>query len=1076
MAPSQKLPTFEGYEMLGFLGEGKMGMVYKAKSIKTQQVVALKVFKEELKSDVKKLVRFKKEGDILVKVKHKNIINASDFGEQNGLHYYAMEVVMGKDLKEKCDEIGGPLDPRWAMFYCYQASSALQYLNFHGIIHRDLKPANIMIGYDHKVKVCDLSFARTDEYDDLLSKEGCTVGTPNYMSPELARAESQIDIQTDIYSLGASIYYCLVNASPFTGSTPQEVMVKHCEEPLVPPHVRNPKVPKQISDIVCKMMAKTREERYKDPVELLRDIRTVIHVKSMEEQAKNLKQIPCSNCGTLNEGQARECFNCFYDLNPGQTIGFQLFEDELNCPLCEGVMGVANPACPHCGVMICPSCFEAVMPGETECQNCQAKLLHTAITSTEPENSPSIPTKKSKKNLAKEGAQEADSPQGQAVEKQSAGTVNLDSKMIGMILGAVVLLCILYMNFFSSKKPKPRPIPNTNQTQNNNQNNTKNPSDSGDPLNATQKAEILIRQIPALDEKMTALKSSIEAGNQQVEQELEELQNLFQDSRGQLDEETQLAYENHLKELQEKVLAQKQVPPVKLTPTELAKQAYKEGDLAFREGKLDEAKLHFEETLTQDPKTLRAHELLIQIASRQNNPQELILRLKNLKKELSLDSKMELLLGDTYYDIGNYEGAYESYQASKITIQDRQRGEKYLTCLQKANKIEDLIKAYKELSEDRQQGKIYLAKLLRLLETHQKTEEFLAELPRLIEKDPTFYDLPYYRLLQESFSNTLTAETVDRITLKDGSVLEGAIINEQAQYLTFKSNDEDGKQSLVYPKDIQNTEKAVPSLLNQKLLEYLELRKKGDLEKVLEFCQMQTDSEFEKYTISTAIALIHQQPEHPAANDVITRLHYTKIEDGYMPLTAQEFQNVLEKLKKNDLKGALPLLENILKISPNHPEANFLTALAFFEEKEYRKTATAFKKLGKILKGTSLDELRKEAIESAEKLNQLDCKDCKGEGIKCVRCNRGKIATKCKTCRGTGQQGGTRCLKCQGRKTIDEECSRCNGTGVQECKKCGATQRSTPPAKRDARAFYSSLLRDWSSQVEVLGKLSLKYD
>ncbi|MEK7486614.1 MAG: protein kinase, partial [Planctomycetota bacterium] len=951
MAPT--LPTIEGYDVLDFLGEGRMGLVYKATNKQNRQIVALKVLKEELNSDVKKLVRFKKEGDILVKLKHKNIISASDSNEKNGLHYYAMEVVLGKDLKEKCDEIRGPLEPKWAMYYCYQAAAALQYLNFNKVVHRDLKPANIMIGYDHCVKVCDLSFARTDEYDDLLSKEGCTVGTPNYMSPELARAEDKIDIQTDIYSLGASIYYTLVNASPFTGATPQEVMTKHCEEPLVPPHVRNPKVPKPISDIICKMMAKTREERYLDPVALLRDIRTVVNIKEMEDNAKNNKQTMCPNCSTLNSAQTQECINCFHDLLPMQSVGLKLFEDEMNCPLCNGVMNTSENGCPHCGVLVCPGCSDAVMPGEDSCQSCGAKLA--LINSLPPATSAAeggAGKSKSGGDKKKSGGDKSGKPSGKekGETKESAGKdggVVLDSGKVVMILGAVVFLIVLwigYSQFFNDGPPKKNNISQKNTDPKNTDPKNTNVKD---PVTGDEK---LIQQIPALDERLKAMKATVAAGNAKVDQELKELEEMFSQSRDQLTEEAQQEYENNIKELKDQALAKQQAIKNQPTPAELAQQVFREGEKAFREGKLEEARQQMEATLKHDPQTKRAYELLIQIASIQKNSRELVLRLKTLKQQFPLDSRQELLLADTLFDLKNYEEAYASYQNAKITIQDKQRGAQVLQCLLETKKLNELVTAYKELSSDRQDGKIYQAKILRLAEENKMNEVFLEQLPNLIQKDASYYDLSYYRLLRESINGTLGGTKIDRVTLKDGTMIEGHIVNEQAQYITFK--DEDGKQSLLYSKDLNKVEKEVLPSLDQKLVQYLELRKSGNLEKVLDFCLAQPEPEFQKYAVSASILLLGNQPDHPGATAALSKLNYLKVVDGYIPSTAKDFQDVIEKLKKNDLKGSIPLLDNILKSNPNHFESNFLKAIVFFDDKDYRKASSALKKLQKLFKGT----------------------------------------------------------------------------------------------------------------------------
>jgi serine/threonine-protein kinase len=264
-----------GYKVLGKLGSGAMAVVYKARQLSLDRIVAIKILPRRYTEKSDYVKRFFKEGKLAAKLNHNNIVQAIDVGEAGGLYYFVMEFVEGKSLYDDLSK-GKVFGEKEALEVLIQLAHALAHAHAHSMIHRDVKPKNIMINLDGVVKLADMGLARlTSDVEAAESEKGKAFGTPYYIAPEQIRGEVNIDGRADIYSLGATFYHMVTGRVPFEASTPSEVMRKHLKEPLVPPDHINMALTAGISEVIEVMMAKKTKDRYNSMEELLIDIKAI---------------------------------------------------------------------------------------------------------------------------------------------------------------------------------------------------------------------------------------------------------------------------------------------------------------------------------------------------------------------------------------------------------------------------------------------------------------------------------------------------------------------------------------------------------------------------------------------------------------------------------------------------------------------------------------------------------------------------------------------------------------------------------------------------------------------------------
>lgn len=269
--PAQQIP---GYQLQRRIGAGAMAVVYKARQLSLDRIVAVKVLPKRLSKNAEFVERFYREGRAAAALNHPNIVQAIDVGEAGGFHYFVMEFVEGKTVY---DELADGATPYYAeaeaIRIVKQVARALQHAHERDIIHRDVKPKNIMLTRDRVVKLADMGLARAvSDVEAAMAEAGRAYGTPYYISPEQIRGEVSIDIRADIYSLGATFYHMITGRVPFEGPTPSSVMHKHLKEAVTPPDHINQRLSSGCAAMIEKMMAKNREERYPSCKELIEDL------------------------------------------------------------------------------------------------------------------------------------------------------------------------------------------------------------------------------------------------------------------------------------------------------------------------------------------------------------------------------------------------------------------------------------------------------------------------------------------------------------------------------------------------------------------------------------------------------------------------------------------------------------------------------------------------------------------------------------------------------------------------------------------------------------------------------------
>jgi streptogramin lyase len=259
--PANTIPIrndFLGYRPEELIGQGGMGVVYRARDLRLKRIVALKVMAPELAADERFRERFAREAELAMSLEHPNVVPIHDAGELDGRLYLVMRLVEGTDLRALLREEGA-LEPRRALAIVAQVAHALDAAHAKGLVHRDVKPSNVLLDRDEHVYLAD--FGLTRSFGSTSSTDGPSVGTPAYLAPEQIEGQ-EIDGRADVYSLGCLLYECLTGAPPFAASSRLAVAWAHLEEE--PPSVteRRAELAPPIDAVVRKAMAKDPNDRY----------------------------------------------------------------------------------------------------------------------------------------------------------------------------------------------------------------------------------------------------------------------------------------------------------------------------------------------------------------------------------------------------------------------------------------------------------------------------------------------------------------------------------------------------------------------------------------------------------------------------------------------------------------------------------------------------------------------------------------------------------------------------------------------------------------------------------------------
>jgi len=263
----------EGYDLLERLGHGSMGVVFRARQLSLDRIVAVKILSPRLASNPGYVEWFRKEARTVARLSHPNIISGIDFGEAEGYCYFVMEYVDGPTVADLVQR-GGALDEARAVEFLLQIAQALDYAHRNGLVHRDVKPQNIIIAPGGVAKLCDLGLALTRMPGD--SGRGQVCGTPDYISPEQVRGVEEIDIRSDLYSLGVTFYFMLVGEVPFPGEGASATMAAQLTRRIPDPRTHRTELSKTTARIVLTLTQKDPRDRYPDPATLVADLRCLV--------------------------------------------------------------------------------------------------------------------------------------------------------------------------------------------------------------------------------------------------------------------------------------------------------------------------------------------------------------------------------------------------------------------------------------------------------------------------------------------------------------------------------------------------------------------------------------------------------------------------------------------------------------------------------------------------------------------------------------------------------------------------------------------------------------------------------
>lgn len=273
------LPRVAGYEVEALLGRGGMGVVFRARHVRLNRVVAIKMAIAGSYAAPQERDRFQREAEAVAALRHPHVVQVYDVGDAEGRPYYAMEFVAGGSLAARAK----PGPPREAASLVMPLAGAMQAAHDAGIIHRDLKPANILLEEDGTPKIGDFGLSRRIDDDSRLTLNGAVIGTPNYMAPEQATGDPDgVGPAVDVYALGAILYELLTGQPPFRGSTPAETVRHVVASDPVPPTSLNPKVPRDLEIVCLKCLSKDSARRYPSAERLGADLRRFLDGEAIE--------------------------------------------------------------------------------------------------------------------------------------------------------------------------------------------------------------------------------------------------------------------------------------------------------------------------------------------------------------------------------------------------------------------------------------------------------------------------------------------------------------------------------------------------------------------------------------------------------------------------------------------------------------------------------------------------------------------------------------------------------------------------------------------------------------------------
>ena len=262
--------SVQGYRILGELGRGGMGVVYKARQVGLNRTVALKMIIAGAHASRDQLLRFQAEAEAVAQLQHPNIVQVYDIGERDGLPFFSLEFVDGRPLDRDLD--GKPQPEQRAAELAETLARAMHYAHERGIMHRDLKPANVLLTKTGIPKITDFGLAKQLEGESSQTKTGTIMGTPSYMAPEQGRGDPQINHLADVYALGSMLYEFMTGRPPFLAPTPLKTLMRLLNEEPVSPSKVQPGISRDLDTICMKCLHKDPRRRYETAAALADDL------------------------------------------------------------------------------------------------------------------------------------------------------------------------------------------------------------------------------------------------------------------------------------------------------------------------------------------------------------------------------------------------------------------------------------------------------------------------------------------------------------------------------------------------------------------------------------------------------------------------------------------------------------------------------------------------------------------------------------------------------------------------------------------------------------------------------------
>jgi tRNA A-37 threonylcarbamoyl transferase component Bud32 len=278
-----------GYEILGEIARGGMGVVYKARQVGLGRIVALKMILAGQLAGEADVERFLLEARTAAGLQHPNIVAIHEVGQHEGQYYFSMDFVEGQTLADLVRD--HPLPQEQAVRYVEAVARAIDFAHKHGVLHRDLKPGNVLIDSLDQPRVTDFGLARRTDADTRLTATGAVVGTPSYMPPEQASGNrGEVGPASDVYALGAVLYELVTGRPPFRAATALDTLLQVLEAEPAPPRLLNPGVGHDLETVILKCLAKEPARRYASARELADDLQAILDGRPVKARRPGLPE------------------------------------------------------------------------------------------------------------------------------------------------------------------------------------------------------------------------------------------------------------------------------------------------------------------------------------------------------------------------------------------------------------------------------------------------------------------------------------------------------------------------------------------------------------------------------------------------------------------------------------------------------------------------------------------------------------------------------------------------------------------------------------------------------------------